>query len=414
MIDLREQTTRQRLEAAFDANTPRLDFDFDAVESVQLSRYQRPRPLRLRDRILGSGPRYDDVIQVQLRSARAELARFEALCHDTALLEQLTWLNHEGLRVEYPRLARSVIALVDEAEVRLELGELRDKPPELGLFRGANRAQREALQRARAVPSSTAWDALCDALDRCNLSDLKQLAPRLEHLLASWPELLRSAPDSWLRVRIRAPQSNPRLAFCSPAATATHLHFLDLSYLPLGPVGAEVVAGQPHFAGLRSINLHGASIGDRGVEALATSPHLTQLKVLNLASNRIRAQGALALAQSPNLAQIESLYLSNNAIGDRGTRALLESQGLPRLTTLTLAENGIQTLRDQDGLEHRSALRYLDLSHNRLSHHEVMTLIRSPDLPVLTTLRVSSDAWEPAAQHAITAEAGRRGLEILL
>jgi hypothetical protein len=87
--------------------------------------------------------------------------------------------------------------------------------------------------------------------------------------------------------------------------------------------------------GLRSLSLRWGQLGPGGVRPLAGSPHLANLRHLDLYGNGLDDEAALLLASSPNLPQLRTLNLWNSeAVTAAGLRALVESPHLPHLHTI--------------------------------------------------------------------------------
>jgi uncharacterized protein (TIGR02996 family) len=141
-------------------------------------------------------------------------------------------------------------------------------------------------------------------------------------------------------------------------APVQHLH-LECSLASLRDRARTVprLAGCPHLARLRTLDLSTNYLGSGGVQALAVSEHFGRLTALNLAWNGIGDGGVRALGASPLLGRLTSLDLSHNLIGPGGARLLAESlerlasspEGL-RLQTLSLTDNplraaGLRALR---------------------------------------------------------------------
>jgi uncharacterized protein (TIGR02996 family) len=80
---------------------------------------------------------------------------------------------------------------------------------------------------------------------------------------------------------------------------------------------ARALAGSPHVAGLKSLDLFRNHVGDAGARALAESPHLANLADLDLFENEITDAGSQALLNSPHLAGLRRLNLSGNAVAPK-------------------------------------------------------------------------------------------------
>jgi hypothetical protein len=119
---------------------------------------------------------------------------------------------------------------------------------------------------------------------------------------------------------------------------------LDVSYLRLGPLGAEAlaVASFVHLdpaeerigAGrVETLDLRYCYIGDAGLAAIAASSTFRNVRRLHLQANRIGATGVAALAAFPRL---EVLDLRYNDLGAAGVEALLATPFIGRLARMNL------------------------------------------------------------------------------
>ncbi|MFI7131949.1 hypothetical protein ACIBQ1_40170 [Nonomuraea sp. NPDC050153] len=124
---------------------------------------------------------------------------------------------------------------------------------------------------------------------------------------------------------------------------AGRLAVLDLSYLDLGPDGAELLATSLRADRLRELELRYCRIGDAGLAALAASPHLGGLRRLCLQRNRVTAEGVRSLHR---FAQLTELDLRYNRIGPAGAEALLAAPFAGSLERLWLYDSDV----GQDGV----------------------------------------------------------------
>ncbi|MEU7739769.1 TIGR02996 domain-containing protein [Nonomuraea sp. NPDC049158] len=108
---------------------------------------------------------------------------------------------------------------------------------------------------------------------------------------------------------------------------------LDLSYLDLGPDGAEILAASLRTDRLRALELRYCRIGDAGLAALGASPHLGGLRRLRLQRNRVTAEGVRSLHRFPELTELDLRY---NDIGEAGAEALLAAPFVGSLARLWL------------------------------------------------------------------------------
>jgi uncharacterized protein (TIGR02996 family) len=154
------------------------------------------------------------------------------------------------------------------------------------------------------------------------------------------------------------------------------------------------LAACPHLDGVWALSLRGEGLGDAEAITLAGSPHLARLRVLDLRYNRLTAAGAAALLNpasgykltelnlasnhvvddlvpllsSPGLSSLRRLDLSSNSIGARGAELLAGPSWLSGLESLNLANNTVPA----DAVErvaaspHLAGVKSLNLSHHRL------------------------------------------------
>jgi hypothetical protein len=134
--------------------------------------------------------------------------------------------------------------------------------------------------------------------------------------------------------------ARPGLLDLQPAAGLDfgRLVELDLSYLDLGPNGAEILAASLHTGRLRALDLRYCRIGDAGLAALAASPHLGGLRRLHLQRNRVTANGVRSLHRFPELAELDLRY---NNIGEAGAEALIAAPFVGSLARLWLYDSDV-------------------------------------------------------------------------
>ncbi|WP_431917757.1 TIGR02996 domain-containing protein [Nonomuraea jabiensis] len=108
---------------------------------------------------------------------------------------------------------------------------------------------------------------------------------------------------------------------------------LDLSYMDLGPNGAELLAASLRTDRLRALELRYCRIGDAGLAALAASPYLGGLRRLHLQRNRVSAEGVRSLHRFPELTELDLRY---NHIGEAGAEALIAAPFAGSLARLWL------------------------------------------------------------------------------
>lgn len=351
----------------------------DEVGSVQLSRYRRARPRNWLRRLMRLAPATYDTVQIELRSSIRRFFTVESECSDTALLETLSWMDAEGLRVPLGVLARLTLVLM-ERETRIALGPL-GPPPESLIRELSARLEGDLLELLQASPSPAAWQALVEALNAMEDEAIEASMPRIRTLLAAWPANTRRPPAAWL-TSLSGGSVNPRLA-------AADLSILDLRNRALGDSGLKVLARYPFASGITHLNLNNNDLHDlnEGLDALAASPHLMRLVHLELEDNPgLGPRGAQALA---SIGTLEHLTLNRCGLGDAGAQALAQSSGLGNLERLELEDCDIGADGAAALAEAFPALRYLNLAHNGIGVGGARALAHSPLRKRLRWLDVS-------------------------
>lgn len=236
--------------------------------------------------------------------------------------------------------------------------------------------------------------------------------------LARGDELFRRAPIRRVRI-LDAARYAARLANCPFLASVREL---DLCGNDLGNGGVNVLLRSPYLSGVESLDLSFNGICDGGVQILARAAGLPRLRELALNDNgHVTGDGVRLLAGSPHLAGLRVLDVSGNDVGDAGVRAVVGSRWLTRLHTLRVFANhigdaGVAALVGSDlfprllardpavdlrqnaiGLAGATALATaaaahgvtaLDLSGNYLGDDGLGVLADSADLPKLRKLSV--------------------------
>lgn len=140
--------------------------------------------------------------------------------------------------------------------------------------------------------------------------------------------------------------------YLDPGALATlglgRLTELDLSYLPIGALGAKALAASAFFhigtsgtgqaaasatGRLDTLDLRYSRIGNDGLAALATSPGFCGVRCLRLQHNKLTAKSMSALHSFTKLTELDLRY---NTIGEDGARALLAAPFIGSLQRLLL------------------------------------------------------------------------------
>jgi uncharacterized protein (TIGR02996 family) len=159
--------------------------------------------------------------------------------------------------------------------------------------------------------------------------------------------------------------------------------------------GVRMLAGSPHLAGLRVLDVSGNDVGDSGVRAAVESTRLTKLHTFRLFANHIGDAGVAALVGSHlfgrMLARDSSLDLRQNVIGVAGVSALIAASD--QLTALNLAGN---YLHDEGLAEFAQGsdwtrLRKLSVRQNGIRDRGAVALAKSPVMSRLRSLDVSAN-----------------------
>lgn len=105
------------------------------------------------------------------------------------------------------------------------------------------------------------------------------------------------------------------------------LRHLDLEALPVGIRGANVLATDPKFAGLRRLQLWGCRIGDAGATAILRSPHLQQIVKLGLEKNGLTTAPGL-LAEPGVMPALGEVSVADNPLDPRVGRRIRRRPGV--------------------------------------------------------------------------------------
>lgn len=370
----------------------------EAVESIQLSRYQRERPQNWMSRLLGRAVTLDDTVQAQFRSAREEHARLEAVCRDEDLLSTLPWLDIEAQRVPLSQWLNAVLTLVED-QARLILGHPNAQPQNMSSHVDMTSTQRRLLELLQAGAQLENWRLFCSEVDGCSEEELSPLIPRLARIVARWPAETRPIPGQWLK----PPFDDPRLHLVP-------LSVLDLSRMKLRDADIEALATSPHLIQVSELSLEAVPLSQAPLKALLESVHLGALTRLNLAKTRLRLEGMQALAQCEALQTLTHLNLSNNSLGAEGLAPLLTAP-LQALTHLHLnsvtnpqwgtAEAPAGGIRDLVQSSLCASLTHLSLEHNQLGLQDMQAIANTPHLSTLTHLFLAGNATGDAGFRAL-------------
>jgi hypothetical protein len=146
---------------------------------------------------------------------------------------------------------------------------------------------------------------------------------------------------------------------------------LELRHNPLGPGGAEALAGSERLAGIERLGLAGTEIGVPRLHALTRVTDLLRVPAPDLTGNRLGPNGLRAILNRPSHAdappvRLRELDLSHNELGEAGTRVLAECPALKDLQVLRLAGCGVTDAAAQSLAHspHLNRLTTLDLANN--------------------------------------------------
>jgi len=379
------------------------------------------------DLLLSRGDRLGELIQVQCALARSPGGASEALAPPA--VRELRRRQRALLRAHAPRWQAAADLGLARHEVRR--GFLAHGAMPLvhflarqdALFAAAPLLESLDLAFDDHLPLSPQYQAL---LASPHLGRLRALslawnpaeAPVLAVQLAEAPSLarLRSlelvAPDRytvWTAAE-RAYESARYTPAVARLATSPHLaglRRLRLARAPLGPAGAEALAGArfrlrelslwtspveeegaaalaaaPALDGIEHLGMVHCRVGVAGARAIGAAPGLGQLRALDLRQNRLGQRGGVAFAEGARLTALETLSLWGAGIGDAGAAALVDSPVAARLARLNLRSNAIT---DAGAARIAAApalasLRQLNLNHNDIGDNGFAALAASPSL----------------------------------
>jgi uncharacterized protein (TIGR02996 family) len=161
--------------------------------------------------------------------------------------------------------------------------------------------------------------------------------------VAGADELFRLAPVRRVRLRWGPEPPYERARFMQVVAGVPHLarlRSLDLSAGFIGSDGVQALSVCEYFARLQSLDLRGDRVGERGVRALVEAPWFANLTYLDLRDNDVNAAAVHAigvrlddLAQAGRL-KLRRLPLEGNPVRSAGTRVIRSSLVLRQVVRL--------------------------------------------------------------------------------
>jgi uncharacterized protein (TIGR02996 family) len=229
------------------------------------------------------------------------------------------------------------------------------------------------------------------------------------HLLGHWPitrlhftdltqDLAAKAANWSFLARIRdlnlyylhSDRTETGISTVLESAWLANLVRLNVGSTHLGDEGVRHLAGLPHLAGLRELDLRHNFLTGAGMQDLIGSPYRKGMTTLSLCGNPGIVASVLALLSSPNWPALSDLCLWYTSLDDDGLEQLAACPGLAKLTALNLSNNDV-TDRGLEALArsvHARNLRTLLLPLNRFSPRIVSLLIDSSHLQGLTSLNL--------------------------
>jgi uncharacterized protein (TIGR02996 family) len=158
--------------------------------------------------------------------------------------------------------------------------------------------------------------------------------------VAGADELFRLAPVQNLQIVWGADPPHERARFMQTVAGIPHLarlRSLDLTDGYIGSDGVRALAVSEYLAGLESMHLGGGHIGERGIRALVEAPWFANLTFLDLRNNDVNAGAAQALADGVDALdragrlRLRELALEGNPLRTAGSRVIRASRALRRV-----------------------------------------------------------------------------------
>ena len=114
---------------------------------------------------------------------------------------------------------------------------------------------------------------------------------------------------------LKAAARRHQASFVGLMIAAGAIYHLDLCRSSADDRVAEEIAGAPHLAGLRTLNLSETAVTDDGAKALVASPHLGQLRRLVISTHQIGPAVRRLLKERFG----ESVQFSDRPLGTKGS-----------------------------------------------------------------------------------------------
>ncbi len=182
------------------------------------------------------------------------------------------------------------------------------------------------------------------------------------------------------------------------------LRKLDLQGNPIGDEGVVALARSGRLDGVNHLGLSACGVGDGALLALVESGALREVRTLEMRRDAVTDVGALALAEA-EVPELRDLYLEANAIGARGALALLRSPNMPALSSLDMSENDCEddAFEVPEDRSQPASLRQVDLSSCEAGPRLIEELVRTRALETVTSLSLRDDMLDPSAARALGA-----------
>jgi uncharacterized protein (TIGR02996 family) len=212
-------------------------------------------------------------------------------------------------------------------------------------------------------------------------------------------DLLRLTPLREVRLVAVQPYIG-ELAGCPHLAK---LRRLDLSGNRIGAAGVRKLAESAFLGGLRELGLSANDPGSEGLASLVAAPWRENLDVLELAENGIGAPELRSFVTA-RFAHLVALDLSCNPLGQRGAEVLAKAGFAPRLGRLALSRCKLGSVGAAVLFMGRlGSLADLDVSFNDLGPDGAAAIAEDDSLAQLTALDLGFNHLELPGAEAIAA-----------